>query len=121
MLTVAFLILAAVVLMGTALAILHAHGQGSVPWPFGVVHGLAGFGGFGCLVLALQGPPRGLAQGTASFGMIGAVLIALAALAGLAIFAAFRMKRRRAGTLIGIHATLAVCGFVILAAYVFAE
>jgi hypothetical protein len=123
MLTAAFLILTAAVLIGTLLAILHARGEAAlrVPWPAGVLHGLIGIAGFVCLLLALRGPPRGLDEGMASFGMIGAVLIALAALAGLAILATFRMKRQgRAGTLIGIHATLAISGFVILAAYVFA-
>jgi len=123
MLTAAFLILAIAVLIGTVLAILHARGETAqaVPWALGALHGLIGIGGLGLLLLALRGPPRGLDQGTASFGMIGAVLIALAATVGLAIFRAFRMKRgHRAGTLIGIHATVAVSGFVILAAYVFA-
>ena len=72
------------------------------------------------LTLALRGPPRGLEQGTGAFGIIAAVLIALAALAGLALLAARLRKRRLSGTLIGIHATLAVGGFVILLAYVLA-
>jgi hypothetical protein len=123
MLTVAFLILTTAVLFGIVLAILHARGETAwrVPWPVGVLHGLIGICGFVCLLLALRGPPRGLDQGMASFGMIGAGLIALAVLVGLAIFITFRTKQRGgAGTLIGIHATLAVSGFVILAAYVFA-
>ena len=47
-------------------------------------------------------------------------MIALAALVGAGLLAARVLKRRIAGIMIGIHATLAVSGFVILAAYVFA-
>lgn len=120
MLTLAFIIFAVAVFIGTGLAIPHARDTaGVVPWPLGVLHGLLGFGGFIVLLLALRGPTRGMAQGTASFGMISAALFALAALIGLAIFNACRIRHRRAGTLIGIHATLAVSGFVFLAAYVF--
>jgi hypothetical protein len=120
MLTAAFAVLAAAVLLGTGLAILHARGKSTVPAPLGIAHGLLGLGGLAFLLLALRGPARGLDQGTASFGIVGAILIACAAAVGLAIFTAYRLRHRRAGTLIGIHATLAVVGFVILAAYVLA-
>jgi hypothetical protein len=65
-------------------------------------------------------PATGLDQGTASFGTIATALIALAALVGGGLLAAHLLKRRIAGIMIGIHATLAVGGFVILAAYIFA-
>jgi len=122
MLIAAFMILGFAVLLGSALAVLHLRTQPRaaswpVAWPLGALHGLLGIGGLLCLVLALRGPPRGLAQGTASFGAIAATLFALAALAGGAILAAHLRKRRRAGALIGVHAALAVSGFVILAAY----
>jgi hypothetical protein len=60
----------------------------------------------------------GLDYGTASFGMIAAALITMAALVGGGLLAAGVFKRRIAGIMIGVHATLAVSGFVILAAYV---
>ena len=81
---------------------------------------LLGIGGLLCLVLALRGPPRGIAQGTASFGAIAATLFALAALVGGAILATHLRNRRRAGALIGVHAAFAVSGFVVLAAYLLA-
>lgn len=65
-------------------------------------------------------PPRGLDQGTGSFGTIAITLITLAALVGAGLFIAHVRKRRIAGIVIGIRATLAVGGLVILAAYVFA-
>ena len=122
MLTAAFIILGFAVLLGTALAILHQRTPtgAAAPWPVGALHGLLGLGGLVCLVLALRGPPRGLDRGTGSFGMIAATLIALAALAGGAILITHLRNRRGGGTLIGIHATLAVSGFVMLAAYLFA-
>ena len=121
MLIAAFIILGIAVLLGTTLAVLHLGGRkGAAPWPLAAVHGLFGVGGLLCLVLALRGPPRGLDQGVASFGAIGATLIALAALAGGGILVTHLRKGRRAGGLIGVHATLAVSGFVVLAAYLLA-
>jgi hypothetical protein len=67
----------------------------------------------------LGGPERGLKTGTASFGAVAAVLIALAAVAGGAILVLRLLKRRVTGLLVGIHATLAVSGFVFLTAYIF--
>lgn len=125
MLTAAFAILALAVLLGSALAVLHLRAQTSaaekpsgpaVPWAVGALHGLLGVGGLGCLLLALRGPARGVEQGTASFGAIAATLLALAALAGGAILLT-HLRKRRPGALIGIHATLAIGGFVVLAAY----
>ncbi len=126
MLIAAFVILGFAVLLGSTLAVLHLRAQADaaswpvVPWPVAALHGLLGIGGLLCLVLALRGPPRGLAQGTASFGAIAAALFALAALVGGAILATHLRKRRRAGALIGLHAVLAVSGFVVLAAYLLA-
>jgi hypothetical protein len=59
-------------------------------------------------------------QGAASFGVIAAVLIGLAALIGVGLFVMRLLKRRTPGILLGIHATLAVGGFVVLLAYVLA-
>lgn len=119
MLYTAFTVLGIAVLLGSVLAILHLRdGATPPPWPLGALHGLIALAGLGLLGLALRGPPRGLDQGTGSFGTIAAALIALAALVGLAQLAARLRKRRLSGMLIGIHATLAIGGFVILLAYV---
>jgi hypothetical protein len=122
MLVTAFAILAVVVLLGSVLAVLHLrmNGLAAPPWPLAALHGLLAISGLCCLVLALRGPPRGLDQGTASFGIIATALITLAALAGAGLLATHILKRRIAGIMLGIHATLAVSGFVILAAYIFA-
>ena len=70
----AFALLTVAVLLGAAIALQYLRGGAShsVPWPFAALHGLIGIGGLCCLVLALRGPPRGLEQGTASFGIIAA-------------------------------------------------
>jgi hypothetical protein len=131
MLIAALIVLGLTVLLGSTLAVLHLRAQAvasaassasswPVPWPVGTLHGFLGIGGLVCLLLALRGPPRGLAQGTASFGAIAATLFALAALAGAGILAMHLRKRPRAGALIGLHAALAMSGFVILAAYLLA-
>jgi hypothetical protein len=121
MLVAAFVILAVAVLLGSVLAVLHLQtkGRATPPWWLAALHGLLAISGLGCLALALRGPPRGLDYGTASFGTIAAALFTMAALIGSGLFAAHVFKKRIAGIMIGVHATLAVSGFVILAAYVF--
>jgi len=122
MLITAFAVLALAILLGSVLAVLHLREAAASPPPLalGALHGLLALGGLLCLMVALGGPMRGIETGTASFGKIAAVFLALALLAGVGIFALHLCRRRLAGALIGIHASLAVCGFVILAAYIFA-
>ncbi len=122
MLVAALIIFAVAVLLGSALAVPHLRTPAAAPppWPLAALHGLLAIGGLCCLALALRGPPRGLDQGTASFGIIAITLTTLAALVGAGLLAAHVFKRRIAGIMIGIHATLAVSGLAILAAYVFA-
>lgn len=120
MLILSLVLLGVALLLGAALAILHMRVEGAAapPLPFAALHGLLAIAGYGVLILALQGPQRGLATGTASFGRIAAVMLTLAAVAGIGILAAHLRRGRLPGTLIGIHAMLAVGGFVVLAAYI---
>jgi hypothetical protein len=116
MLALSFGLLLITALAGGALAALH---QGEKPpaWQLGAMHGGLGAIGFVALLLALRGPRRGAAMDVAAFGQIAAVLLAMALLAGLAITVARLRKRQIPGLLIGIHATIAISGVVILAAY----
>ncbi len=122
MLNAAFYLLALAVGLGALLAVLHfmKASTGLPPWPLAALHTLTALGGFGLLLIALQGPAHGAGQGTASFGIIAVALFVIAALFGGGLLAG-RLRRRPPGTtLIGIHATLAVADFVILMAYVLA-
>jgi hypothetical protein len=120
-LVTAFVVLGLAILLGTVLAVLHLrlNGSGTPPWSLAASHGLLAIIGLCCLALALRGPPRGADQGMGSFGIIAAGLVTLAALVGVTMLTARIRKKQIAGALIGIHATLAVSGFVILVAYVF--
>jgi LPXTG-motif cell wall-anchored protein len=122
MLNAAFTMLAIAVSVGAVLTTPYLRGAGAAapPWGLAAVHVVSAIGGLGCLLIALRGPPRGLALGTGSFGMIAAALIGLALLIGGGLLAMRIRKRRPGGMLIGIHATIAVSGFVVLAAYVLA-
>jgi hypothetical protein len=115
----AFAILGIAVLLGAALFVRHLRNApcGATAWRLAALHGLIGVGGLVCLLFALRHPPLRAAQGAAGFGAISVVMLALAALFGGGIFV-IRLAKRRAGMLIGIHATIAISGFVILAAYV---
>jgi hypothetical protein len=120
MLTASFTILGAAVLLGAVLGALHLRAEGAAmpAWPLGGLHGLIALVGLGCLVVAQGGPARGFSTGTESFGRYSASLLVIAALLGGGILT-FRLRKRRIpGVLIGVHATLAVSGFVFLAAYV---
>jgi hypothetical protein len=120
MLDISFLVLAGAVLLGSLLAVFYLRTTvaAAAPWPLALLHGALGTSGLGLLALALRGTPRGLEQGTGSFGMISFGLLALAAIAGVGLLVA-HLQRWRPGLLLGLHATLAVGGFVILAAYAF--
>lgn len=120
MLMASFLVLGSAVLLGSVLAVLHLRSNraGARIGALGGLHGLLALGGLGLLLAALGGPSRGPGMGTSLFGMISAGLIGLAALMGGAILVLRLLKRRLAGALIGVHAILAVSGFVVLAAYV---
>jgi len=117
-LDLATIILAAAVAMGAAAAVMSLR-AGGAPAPLAVTsaHAVFAAGGYAVLLVALAGPRRGAATGTASFGAIAAVLLGLAVLAGLALLRQRRARGRISGGLIGVHATLAVTGFIILAAY----
>ena len=119
MLLLSFIVLLIVSLVGTALAAPHlrAGNPGPPRWPLGAAHGLLGIAGLAALLLALRGPQHGVAMGVGGFGRIAAVLLTAALLAGLAVLTTRLRHRHVPGLLIGIHATLAVSGVVVLAAY----
>ncbi len=90
---------------------------GMARWP-AAVHGSLGVAGFAALLAGLGGPPRGVRMGAGSFGLIAAGFLALALLVALTIIAAQLRRRPPPALAIAIHATFAIGGLVMLAAYV---
>jgi hypothetical protein len=121
MLSLAVLSFTVVVLLGAALAIQIMRRPSRPPsralaW----LHGIAALLSYGVLLVALMGPARGAATGTQSFGFIAALLLLLAALIGIVSLALHLFRRRMPGIAIGIHASVAIFGYVILAVYLLA-
>ena len=119
MLQLAFIVLLIAGAVGGGLAAWHLRPEVPPPsWRLGVAHGMLGAAGLVLLLLALRGPPRGVAMGVDGFGTVAAVLLAVALIAGLAVLATRVRRRANGGLFIAIHASLAIGGIVILAAYV---
>ena len=78
-----------------------------------VVHGVAGAAGVAVVVAAVFRAASD-AQG---FGRLAAGFLAATLLGGLAVAAAQVRRRRPAGLLVALHATVGMAGLVILAAY----
>jgi hypothetical protein len=121
LLPVSFGLIAAAALLGSILALLHLRSavrtpRRTPPWPFGALHGAIGASGLATLLVAVRGPPRGVAFGVGPFGIFAATLLAFALLAGFLLLGALRLGRR-SGLLIAVHGALAVSGLVILTAY----
>ncbi len=119
MLDLAFWVLCAAVAIGGGLAIAYLRGpQATSPHRLiAFAHGLLGGVSLVVLIAALrQGIPQ-TGPGLSGFGVIGAGLLALAFAFGLALFLSGR-RRRPAGALVGVHASVAIAGFVVLLALV---
>ena len=118
MLLLAFALLLTTALFGGVLAALHLQTERRPPGPmYGALHGLIGIAGFFALLLALRGPPRGESMGVGGFGRVAAALLAIALILAIPIILVRLRNRRIPGLVIGAHATIAVSGVVILAAY----
>src|ERR1700722_19526476 len=118
MLLLSFTLLLTAALLGGVLAAVHLRTESAPPGPvFGALHGLVGIAGFVALLLALRGPPRGEAMGVGGFGRTAAALLAVALILAIPIILVRLRHRRIPGIVIGAHATIAVSGVVILAAY----
>jgi hypothetical protein len=118
MLLLAFALLLTAALLGGVLAALHLRTESAPPGPvFCALHGLVGIAGFVALLLALRGPPRGEAMGVGGFGRTAAVLLAAALIMAGPIVLARLCHRHIPALVNGAHATIAVSGIVILAAY----
>jgi hypothetical protein len=112
-------LLAAAAATGVALIVLSQVAASYIRswWP-GMLHGVMGIAAFAMLLVGLAGPARGVAEGAGAFGNFAAVFVGIAVLLGLVLFSA-RIRRRPPSMLVvGLHASVAVGGLVMLAAYV---
>jgi hypothetical protein len=84
----------------------------------GAAHGVIGAVGLAALLWALRAP-RDATRGTATFGWDAAVLLGVALAGGIAILILARLRHGRGLDLaLVLHGTVAVIGYVILAAFV---
>lgn len=120
MLAISLVLFALAVLVGAVMAIIHLSSSGTrtPPVPLAALHGVLAVGGLVLLALGLDGPMRGLATGTSQFGTIALVFFVVASLGGLLLLRAHMKRGRLPGAPLGIHALVAVVGFVILLVYV---
>jgi hypothetical protein len=100
---------------GSTLALWHlraADRTSPPPLVAGIAHGVVGAVGLAVLLLALQGPARGISAGVGSFGTMAAALLAGALLSGVVM-----LFLRRKRVLMAIHAGIAITGYVLLLAW----
>ena len=82
-----------------------------------MIHGAAGATAVALLLLALQGPRRGVQTGAGGFGWTAFCMMALALAGGVTILS-FQLRRKGAPTLlIALHAMLGLGGAVMLSAW----
>ena len=118
MLKLAIIAFGLVVLLGCGLAIQVMRAPGKAPSRLlASLHGVVALGSYGVLLAALMGPPHGVATGTQSFGLVAALLLLLAMVLGILALALHLIRKRMPGTAIGVHASVAIVGYVILAVY----
>jgi hypothetical protein len=113
MLRLSLILLGIAMLFGFVLAALNLRGSDKAP-PLlvRVAHGVLGAAGLGALLLTMGTPVQGASAGVGPFRMDAVVLL------GLGILATFRIAPKSAGAVIALHATIALFGLAILAAYV---
>jgi hypothetical protein len=119
-LSAAFAVLSAAVLLGLLLAALYLRAADDryPHWSIGAAHGTIGAIGLALLLAALGEPTRGVALGAGSFRLIAAAMLGTALLAGLTIPLLWRRRRALLSATIALHAIVAVAGYLILATYV---
>jgi len=121
MMTAALILLLIAVLFGCWLAFLHFDGRPpeAVPWALALMHAGLALVGFLLLVVTFREPaPHAVSGGMAVFGRTAITLLTGAIAVGLGLLARFRLRKKGAEALVGIHATLAISGIVVLAVYV---
>ncbi len=118
MLAAAVAVFSVVVLLGLSLALLHLQRPRGAPAALGALHGVLGASGVTLLLAAARPSAKAAAQGAGTFGFDATWLLSAALVLGLGVLFLLRRGRRpQAGLVIALHGTIAVLGYVILAAY----
>jgi hypothetical protein len=119
MLTLAVEILGAGVVVGMTLAVIALMAPAKPPARIlASLHGLLVTAGYAILIDALMTEPaRGTMTGTQSFGLVAAVLLGIAIALGIASLVLHMRQRRMPGVMIGVHASVAIAGYVMLFVY----
>ncbi len=119
MLRLSLILLGIAMLFGFGLAALHLRESDKAPPLLArVAHGALGAAGLAALLLTLGQPAQGVNEGVGTFRLDAVVLLGAALLLGLGILVTFRVAPKSAGAVIALHATIAMFGLAILAAYV---
>ena len=121
MVTVALILLLIAVLFGCWLAVLHFDGRppAAIPGVLVLMHAVPALVGFLLFVISFRGHPSSAgSDGRAVFSTTAMALLAGAVAVGFGLLVRFRIRKKGVEALVGIHATLAVSGIVILAVYV---
>jgi hypothetical protein len=119
MLRLSLILLGITMLFGFALAAMNLRATDKAP-PLWVrlAHGVLGAAGLVALFLTMGTPAQGADMGAGTFRLDAVVLLSAALLLGLGILVTFRVAPKSAGAVIALHATIAMFGLAILAAYV---
>jgi hypothetical protein len=108
-------VLSLAVVAGIVLALWHLRATDNAslpPLPAGIAHGVVGAAGLVILLLALQGPSRGVEAGAGSFGATAAALLTGTVVTGIVM-----LRQRNKSVTMTIHAGLAITGYVLLLAW----
>ncbi len=118
MLRISLVLFGVTMLLGFVLAALNLRaGEKPPPLAARLAHGVLGGAGLVALLLTLREPVQGENEGVGTFRLDAVVLLGAALVMGLGILVAFRIAPKSAGAVIALHATIAMFGLAILAAY----
>jgi hypothetical protein len=115
--SIAAIIAACAAALGTYLAVRHGRPGPRPGWRPAALHGGLGLAAFVVLLAGLRGPAPRTGTGSGQFGLDAALLFGLALLSGLFPIAARLRRRPVSGLVLGLHATFAVMGLVVLLAF----
>ena len=118
MLSIAFYVLTAAILLGLYLSLYYLGFVERRSWFLSLLHGGLAAAGLAVLFASLGGAPRGVEYGVQSFGLIAACIALAAVFIALVFLALMMLAKTRVTWLIGLHVTVALTAYCFLLAYV---